>query len=615
MNLSVEFPPALILLVGALIVPFCHPALRRILVVALPAAALGYILALPSGAEGGSLQPFSFLQDPIRMLRMDGLSRPFGIVFALNAVVVFIYAFYVRKSTQHTAALVYMGSALGVVFAGDLLSLYVFWEMMAVASTLIILSRDTLSARRSALRYLLVHLVGGLLLLAGVVLIILRNGGEIHFSPETINLAEKHAGIYLMVAGILVNAAAVPLGSWLPDAYPSASVTGGLILSAYTTKTSVYVLLRSFGPTEAQAAAGEAGGWEPLVWIGCIMSIYGVVYALLENDMRRILAYSIINQVGFMVCAAGIGTAQAISGASAHAFCHILYKSLLWMAAGAVLYRVGKSRCTELGGLHRTMPLTALCGTIGAFSCLGVPFTCGFVSKPVILEETLRGGEFTWAWLVLEIASASIVFHAGLKFPYLVFFHRDRGLRPREAPISMLLGMGALAAGCLFLGLFPGVLYGLLPYPLQHGAYDWGGLVHQMQMLAWAALAFFLCLRWIEPRPAVTLDFDWFYRRGSPLVYAVLDRLMNGMNDLAGRLFLRGVVRPLCRFFEAAPTRFLFAAMEPVWKLRRLDEASLSDQRQSLHRQSRRGAFSIGLTALLAVVLLALLSALAQLGR
>jgi len=592
MNLFADLPPALILLVGALLAPFLGSSWRSLYVIALPLLALIHVLWLDPG-EHCSLDVLPFTAEPLQFLRVDGLSRAFGVIFSLNAAAVFLYAFHVRRSTQHVAALVYVGSALGAVFAGDLLSLYAFWEAMAVSSTFIILSRNTAEARAAGFRYVMVHLFGGLLLLAGIAVTIARQDGSIAFEGFDFATAQ-HAGTWLILLGILVNAAAPPLSAWLPDAYPAASVTGGVLLSAYTTKTAVYTLLRGFP------------GWEPLIWIGCIMAVYGVVYALMENDGRRLLAYAIINQVGFMLCAAGIGTAEAISGATAAAFCHILYKSLLWMAAGAVLYRTGRSRLSELGGLGRSMPLTAIFCVIGAIS-MAAPGTCGFTSKTIIIHAA-QHEHLLWPWLILEMASAGIFLAAGLRFPWFVFFGKDSGLRPREAPRTMVAAMALLAFLCLFFGLLPGPLYGLLPQPIDYQPYTPAHVVVVLQLLAFAALAFFLLRPWLAGRPGRSVDFDWFYRRGAPLFRQLVDRSLNGINAAVSRAVVGGVVPRIANFFESGASRLTCAAMTPLWMLQGHRGEALEDQRRSLFRRSRRGAFPIGITAFCAVILLGLLS-------
>ncbi|MCK5308166.1 MAG: Na+/H+ antiporter subunit D, partial [Zetaproteobacteria bacterium] len=360
----------------------------------LPAAAFYLISQL----EVGSSWQVHFFGFDLTLLRVDKLSKIFGYIFTLNAFAAFIYAFYLKDSAQHMSALFYIGSALGAVFAGDLISFYFYWEVMAVASTFLILARKTKKAMGAGMRYILVHIFGGLCLLAGIVIYI-SNTGSVEFNAMT----DHNLGTYLMLIGVLVNAAAPPMSAWLSDAYPEATVTGGVILSAYTTKTAVYTLIRGYP------------GWEILIVVGCVMALYGIIYALLENDMRRILAYSIINQVGFMVTGIGIGTAVALNGAAAHAFAHIIYKALLWMSAGAVLHMTGKSKCTDLGGLYKTMPWTLLFGVIGALAISSFPGTSGFTTKSLIIEGTIHEHLF-WPWLVLEVASAGVFLHAGIKF-------------------------------------------------------------------------------------------------------------------------------------------------------------------------------------------------------
>ncbi len=329
---------------------------RKILILLVPAAAFAVITQLSPGTFYG-YELFGF---DLNLLRVDKLSKVFGYVFTINAFACFIFALHLKDRYEHTAALAYIGSALGAVFAGDLISLYLFWEVMAITSTFLVLARQTQRSYNAAFRYVMVHIFGGLCLLAGILLQVDATG-SVAFDGFSL----KGLPTYLILIGFLINAAAPPMSAWLSDAYPEATVTGGVIMTAYTTKTAVYTLIRGFA------------GWEILMVVGCFMAMYGIIYAILENDMRRILAYSIMNQVGFMICGVGIGTAMAINGAVAHAFAHIIYKALLWMSAGAVLYMTGKSKCTDLGGLYKTMPLTMIFGTIGALAISSFPIPVG----------------------------------------------------------------------------------------------------------------------------------------------------------------------------------------------------------------------------------------------
>lgn len=598
------FPPALILILGALLVPFLKGSIKNIWTIVLPAAAGFYIWFVLELPETGSLSgwPVSLRGlGELTWLHADKLTKAFGYIFTINAVAAFWFAFHLKKSTQHTAALIYIGAALGVVFAGDLITTYIYWEVMAVASTFVILSRNTSRARGAALRYVLIHIFGGLLFLAGLVMHIAAGGAIV--LPEglagILGAGEKTLAMWLILGGFLVNAAAPPLHAWLSDAYPEASVSGGLILSAYTTKTAVYTLLRWYP------------GWEELIWVGCIMTVFGIIYALLENDMRRILAYSIINQVGFMVCAAGIGTPEAISGATAHAFCHIIYKSLLWMSAGAVLFRVGKSKCTELGGLYKTMPLTLIFGTIGALAISAVPLTSGFTSKTIIIDQAHQDPTLFWAWLMLEIASAGVFLHAGIKFPYFVFFNKDRGLRPKEAPKSMLIPMAFMALLCILLaipGLYQQLLWRLLPYDVSSfHPYSLGKVVHQMQLLMFAGLVFFLFLPMLKRTDTISLDTDWFWRKGGSVFARATDWTLNGVNSLTRKLVIGGLIPALTKITNDAPAKLTVGLMTPLWKSTGIRGKQLLARQEKLRTQMRMGAAPIGVTACLAVLLLGIL--------
>jgi multicomponent Na+:H+ antiporter subunit D len=577
-----DFPPAAILIIGALFVPFFKGNARNWYVIILPAAAFYLISQL----QVGSSWQFHFFGFDITLLRVDKLSKVFGYIFTLNAAAAFVYAFYLKDSTQHMAALFYIGSALGVVFAGDLVSLYFFWEVMAVASTFLILARKTKKAQDAGTRYVLVHIFGGLCLLAGIVIYI-NQTGTIAFNA----MVERNWGTYLILAGILINAAAPPLHAWLPDAYPESTVTGGVILSAYTTKTSVYTLIRAYP------------GWEILMVIGCIMTIYGIIYALLENDMRRILAYSIINQVGFMVTGVGIGTTMALNGAAAHAFCHIIYKALLWMSAGSVLYMTGKSKCTDLGGLYKTMPYTLIFGTIGALAISSVPWTSGFTSKSLIIDGAIHE-HLVWVWLVLEVASAGVFLHAGIKFPYFVFFAKDKGLRPGETNMPMLIAMGFLAFLCIFLGIYPEPLYNVLPYDVAYDAYTFSHVVAQLQLLMLSALIFFLFLKLLKRTDTMSIDTDWFYRKGGRLFFFIVDKTLNGINTIADRIFVGGLAKAAGALSKRGPEILTLSTMVPFWTATGAKGERLRKKIASTRTALATGTAPVGISAAVATIFL-----------
>lgn len=494
-------PPAMVLILGGLILPFLRAPLRAAALLVLPPVTLYLVWQVPDGIALKA----PFLGYELALVKGDALSRLFATVFAMMAFAGGLFALNQSRVVELAAAFCYAGSAIGVAFAGDLLTVFIFWELMAIASTLVMWSAGP-SARGAGLRYAAIHLLGGVLLMAGIAGEIAATGSH-SFNKMALDSVPRG----LILAGFLVNAGAPPFSAWLPDAYPESSWSGMVFLSAFTTKIAVYVLLRGFPGTEL------------LIYIGLVMVFYGIGYAILENDMRRILAYSIVNQVGFMVTGIGIGTDMALNGAAAHAFTHIIYKALLLMSAGSVLYMTGKRKCTDLGGLFRTMPLTAICGIIGALSISSFPLTSGFVSKSMI-SEAAGMQHLEAVWYLLAAASAGVFLHAGIKFPWFVFFQKDSGLRPDDPPWNMRAAMVFFAALCLCFGVAPGLLYAMLPFPVDFAPYTASHVVFQLQLLLFSGLAFFLMLGWLERTLTITLDVDWLYRRLGLTLAQSLDR-------------------------------------------------------------------------------------------
>ena len=501
--------PGLVLIAGALVLPWLRGAARSVTALALPLAVLALVWQLPDGPAW----QLHFLDYTITPLQGDKLARLFATIFALMAAGGGLFALGQRSRVELPAAFVYAGAAIGVTLAGDLVTVFVFWELMAVASTLVLWSQGGENAYRAARRYLMIHLLGGVALFAGITGHIVQTG-DIAFT----RMAPDSVAHWLILIGFLVNAGAPPLSAWLPDAYPEASWSGMVFLSAFTTKTAVYVLIRGFPGTEL------------LVWVGLFMVFYGIVYALLENDMRRILAYSIVNQVGFMVTGIGIGTEMALNGAAAHAFTHIIYKALLLMSAGSVLLMTGRRKCSELGGLFHTMPLTTVCGTIGALAISSFPLTSGFVSKSMISQAAVDG-HLLPVWLLLTAASAGVFLHAGIKFPWFVFFQKDSGLRPSEPPASMRWAMVAFAFLCIAIGIWTEPLYALLPYPVQYVPYTWAHVLTQLQLLLFSGLAFFVMLPYLKRAPTITLDTDWIWRTPLPAIVRAVHRGINAVTE------------------------------------------------------------------------------------
>lgn len=581
----IGFPPALLLIGGAMLIPLLKGGVKSWFMLVVPVAALFILLSTPNG----SYWSFQVLGNELIFTRIDSLSRVFGYIFCIVMLLGVIFALKVNDDLQYCASFAYAGGALGVTCAGDVFSLYIFWEVMAVASTFLILARRTRASQAAGMRYILVHIVGGLCLLAGLILYVQRNG-----TTEFGFVGLTNIDSFLIFLGIAVNAAIPPLHPWLSDAYPEATVPGAVFLSAFTTKSAVYLMARMFPGTEL------------LIWLGAVMTAIPIFYAVLENDIRRVLAYSLINQVGFMMCGIGIGTALAINGTVAHAFCHILYKALLFMAAGSVLHVTGKIRCTDLGGLYKTMPLTCLFCVIGAASISAFPLFSGFVSKSMIISAAAHN-KLVVVWLMLQFASAGVFHHAGIKVPYFMFFGHDSGIRAQEPPRNMLIGMGIAAFLCVFLGVYPYPLYSILPYPVDYLPYTGAHVVGQLQLLLFGALAFcLLILSGYYPAEmrAINLDTDWFYRTGALRFYRLAERALNNINQAGERFFVEGVAAKTAAWVSKGAADVLMVLMLPVWNLTRLSDESREQLRSKLDRLIRHGLVPLGISVAAVVFLL-----------
>ena len=502
--------PVLPFLIGAVLVRVLPRTLGHVVMIVVPVVALLEVLALGTDTSVG----LGFLEYDLEVLRADALSRPFGVVFAIAALLAGVYGIATQSGPERSAAMVYAGAAMGVVFAGDLLTFFLFWEVKAISSTFVILARRTPLSGRAGMRYLFVHIAGGKILLAGV-LVHLSQTGSLAFESFEPGLAAT-----LILIACIINAGVPPLHAWLPDAYPQASVVGTVFLSAYTTKAAVYALARGFP------------GFQVLIYLGVFMALYGVVFAVLENDIRRLLAYHIISQVGFMVAAVGIGTEVAINGATAHAFAHIIYKGLLLMGVGAVLYATGRSKASALGGIANRMRAVLALYMVGAVSISGFPLFSGFVSKELVVDAAYLG-DLTWVVLLLKVASVGTFLSTGLKLPYAAWFG-EPGIGPRgndgapfhvaRVPTTMYVAMGAAAALNLGMGLFPGALYELMPFAVDYVPYRFGKVVETMQVLGFTALGFWLLLARLGAKDHVTIDTDWPYRKMPTLLFGRLGR-------------------------------------------------------------------------------------------
>ena len=493
----VEIPPFVPFFIGALIVLFTRGMLRSVIMLAIPIASALHLWMIP---EGIHLQ-FTFFDYQLIPYRIDRLSLLFGYVFHIAALIGIIYSLHLRDTMQQVSAMLYAGSGLGAVFAGDLLTLFIFWELLAFTSVFLIWARRTERSYVAGMRYLIIQVLSGVILLAGTIFYAIENN-TLEFGYIGLNGVAE----WLIFIAFGIKCAFPMAHNWLTDAYPEATVTGAVFLSAFTTKVAVYALARAYPGTEL------------LVYIGAAMTCFPIFFAVIENDLRRVLAYSLINQVGFMVVGIGIGTALAVNGAVAHAFNDVIFKGLLFMSMGAVLHMTGRINGSELGGLYKTMPKTTILCIVGAASISAFPLFSGFVSKSMVMSAALEEG-FDWVWLMLLFASAGVFHHAGIKIPYFAFFAHDSGIRASDPPKNMLVAMTIAAGLCLAIGIYPQALYSLLPYDTGYNPYDATHVLAQTQLLFFSALAFvWLNLKGLYPPElrSTNLDFDWVYRRVFP---------------------------------------------------------------------------------------------------
>ena len=523
-----NFPPGLIMMIGALLIPFLPHIIRQIYMLILILIS-AYALTLGFGVHSKiELMDIEFI-----IFQSDTLTLPFAIIFHIAAILNVIYGAHEKHWNQHVAIMSYSGAAIAAVHAGDLFTLFVWWEATAFTSVFLILASKTQRSYKSAFRYILIQVGSGMFLLGGAVLLMSETGNA---GFRNFDINSLHGQLIFIAFGI--KAAFPLLNGWLQDSYPEASEIGTVALSTFTTKLAIFCFAKSFAGTEI------------LIIIGAIMTFYPIFFAVIENDLRRVLTYSLNNQLGFMIVAIGIGTELAVNGAVAHAFAHILYKGLLFMGMGAVLYRVGTCKASELGGLFKFMPITAICTIIGAISISAFPLFSGFVAKSLIMSALGKEG-LVFVYFMLLFASAGVLHHSGIKIPFFAFFAHESGIKTKEAPLNMIVAMIIASALCILIGIFPSYFYSILPYQIEYQPYDFSHVVGQLQLLTFAAFAF-ICLWHFKIYPpelnSTVLNSDWIYRKMLP---GVLLPILNLINETSKKVeqFVEFMFISVKRFF------------------------------------------------------------------
>ncbi len=515
-------PPYIIFFLSALVITLLPKKFGDIVLVVTPIISLIHFFSLQDDVIA-----YHFLDQSIKLFHYDRINLPFFYVFLIIAFIGIIYNLHSKDKAEKIFPLIYGGSSLGLVFAGDFLSLFFFWELMAVFSTFIIWQAKNSSSKEAGLRYLLIHLLGGFFLLSGIILIY-KESGLFSFN----NFNSKGLSSYLILVGFLINAASIPFSAWLPDSYPQSTIGGSVFLSAYTTKSAVYVLIRFFS------------GFELLIILGSLMAVYGVIYAFMVLDMRRLLSYHIISQVGFMVVGVGLGSPLAINGAISHAFTHIIYKGLLFMSVGAIIYSTGKERLNELGGLLSKLKNIFIFYAIGALSISGAPLLSGFVSKSLTITASQEEHN-VFAWLMLNLASTGTFISVALKLPYLAFFSKKKEeIITKSIPTNMTIAMFLASSLCLIIGIYPNILYQALPYKVSYEPYTIEHIIFVIQLFLGGFVAFTLYLKNLDAKNYyIILDTDWFYRKGTRLILKAFYFFQEELNKLIEKIFYRNILK------------------------------------------------------------------------
>lgn len=590
--------PCLILLVGSLIIPLLKGRYKQLFVLLAPAFGLANLW----GLNVGDTFTFSMLGLELMPCRVDKMALLFGYVFHIAAFICLLFSLHLKDDVQLTSGMMYAGSAVGAVFAGDFVTLFFFWELLAVTSVFQVWARRSKESYGSGQRYLMFHILSGLMLLGGFAIRYHETGS---LAVENLKLEGWSAWLIFLAIGI--KASFPGFHTWVVDAYPAASPSGTVFMCCFTTKTAIYTLARTF--------AGE----ELLIWIGAAMTFFPIFYAVIENDLRRVLSYSMINQLGYMVVGIGIGTAMSLNGACAHIFAHILYKSLLFMSMGAVLYRTGRTLGSDLGGLYKTMPWTAAFCLIGAASISAIPLFSGFVSKSIIMSSAAYEGHYL-VWFIMLFSAAAVFPKAGINVPFFAFYHHDitapnlrlpmSGIKGKEAPLNMLWAMGIAAIFCIGIGCAYPFLYNLLPNDVAYKPYTVAHVITQIQLLAFSALAFTV-LQMMKLYPeeirSINLDADWFYRKGFRFCYRVFDCVLNGANKLAKNLVVGRLVPALSYTLTGFPPQFIAWVQTVNHGILSGTNLKLRDLRKKLRTEAGSGVFPVGFGALAAVVVFGLL--------
>jgi multicomponent Na+:H+ antiporter subunit D len=511
----------------AFLLLFLRGRLWRWLLFIPPIAALVLIVTL----EQGNHWVVPYLGQKLVLGRVDRLSLLFTGLFAVESLICTLYAFHVKEKAHHMASLFYVACAFGAILAKDYWSLFIFWELMTVSSTFLIWLNRTPASTAAGFGHLMVLTIGALSLLAGI---LLRYQAVETFAFDPADAALMRHYDWLILTGFCITAAVVPLHAWLTEAYPAATLPGAVFLSVFTTKTAIYALTRCFS------------GLDILTVLGTIMALYGMLYAILERDIRRMLSYLMVSQIGLMLAGIGMGTPMTLNGALAQAWAHTFSNGLLFMAAGCLVATSGKEDLVSAGRAGRVLPLVMVAYLIGALSISAAPFLNGFVSTPMILYGAMEGGRPVIS-ILLALAVLGSFAAACLRLVNAAWGtgSAETG-RPTPLPGNMVAALGMGSALCVIQGILPGTLYRLLPFPVAYHPYTVWNILLALVLLGLVVLGFVAIRRFLRPRRDRTPDMDRIYRMVASAVVRLICRPLAAIDarwsEIYRKVGLRGLL-------------------------------------------------------------------------
>ncbi len=444
--------------------------------------------------------PGETLQIEVGFKSLDFEVKPYSRItffsFTLVGALTLIYGMRVMNPAEKIGSIWGIAAAAGITLANNYITLYLFWELLTLSAALIILANRTDKCTKMAFRFIIIQLAGGLSLLFGIFQHFVATGSLIIETPA--------AGLPFFVLGIGVKAVFLPLCIWLPWGYPAASFASSVVLAGLTTKIGVFALASFLPPLDAVALMGG------------FMAVYGIIMALMQKNLRYLLSFHIISQVGYMVAGMGLGFSLAVDGAFLHMFNNMIYKGLLFMCAGILIYSIGTDHITELTKskgsgekpLWRVFPLATIGALVGSLAISGIPPFNGYVSK-YLLKNAFYGTGMVETLLTIASVGSVISFAKYFYFGFLKARVKDI-IKPK---LTMQIGVAIASILAIVTGIWPQLIQGLLPYGSSVDVYNLQGIKAALQFGLIGIVIFIIIAKRLKKGIPIPqwLNLDYFF--------------------------------------------------------------------------------------------------------